>query len=327
MTLLPDILPWTGFILFLVFVLGFDLLVLRPRETSPIRGALKSSALWLGAAALFGAAVFVTRGSSAGTEWSTAFALEKLLSLDNAYLIALIFAAHHVPLPQQRALLAWGAAGAFVMRALLLASGLLLMSLSSLVVYGFGVFALWSAWHFWRHGNHAPLVGESRLARAITRRWPLAAETSSRRLFIRVDGVRAATPFLLLLVLVEGTDLFLAIESVPAMAAVTSDPYIAVTSNLMALAGIRSMAVLAGAYLPRLAYLKAALSGVLLLAGLKLIGGAFYKPPAEAFLAAVAFIVATAVAASLLSSRRTGSRPANSLHETIPDTSARAWSH
>jgi TerC family integral membrane protein len=282
--------------------LAADILVSRRRVPS-LRSAALWSALWIGLGLLFGAGVALRLGSDAGLIYLTAYLLEKSLSVDNLFVFALIFSQTGIPPAQQRRALFWGIAGALIMRALLIALGIYLLERFHWVVYPFAALLLFAAARMmWGKERQRKIIEAScsLCTSWIARFIPITPVSQGERFLVRKGGRWMATPLLLALVAIESTDLVFAVDSIPAVFAVTRDPFLVYTSNVFALLGLRSLYfVLAGA-IRKLPFLRAALGVLLLFVALKmLLAGVLEISPALS-LAIIAGIFGAALIASLL---------------------------
>jgi tellurite resistance protein TerC len=278
------------------------------------RESLAWTAVWVGLALLFNAGVFWRMGSEAGIQWFTGYVVEKSLAVDNVFVFLLIFGAFAVPAAYQHRVLFWGIVGAIVMRAILIAFAGVLLSSFHWIVYVFGAFLIVTGVRFLKNDHAAPALDDNRLVRLAKRFYPVTEGYEGQRFFTVRNGVRFVTPLFLVLILVETTDLVFAVDSIPAIYAITGDPFIVFTSNIMAILGLRAMYFVLAGYLSGLAYLKQGLAGVLVFVGAKMLLVDVYKIPAPLSLAVIIGILAAAVAASAVAARRPGPPPATALH-------------
>jgi tellurite resistance protein TerC len=311
------VLIWAGFLAIILALLALDLGVFnrRPHEISSGE-ALLWSGFWVLMALAFNVLVYWlyehnwmgvglafpvdTDGRTAAVEFLTGYLLEKSLSLDNIFVIALIFTYFRVPLAYQHRVLFWGVLGALVMRGAMISVGAALLDRFSWMTYVFGALLLVSAARMFavRHDDLAP---EENILVRWTRRWiPITREFHGTRFFVTQHGVRMATPLLLVLVMVETTDVVFAIDSIPAIFAVTEHPFIVYTSNIFALLGLRSLYFALAPLLRRFRYLKASLVVILAYVGVKMLLAHSYPIPALVSLFAVGSILAVGVIASVL---------------------------
>ena len=308
--MLVSLLPWALFLAFIVGMLALDLGVFhRNAHDVSRREALAWSAAWIGLAIVFNAGVYLVRGPEAGLEWTTGYLVEKTLSIDNVFVILLIFSAFAVPGAYQHRVLFWGIAGALVMRAVLIAAAGLLLGALHFVIYVFGAFLIYTGLKFLREQEHTPDLEQNRVVRTARRLFRTTEGYEGQRFFVRRRGLLYATPLFLVLLLIESTDLVFAVDSIPAIYAITDDPFIVFTSNIFAILGLRSLYFVLAGYLAGLAYLKPALAAILIFVGAKMLILDFYKVPALVSLGVIATILAVAIAASLLVARRRAGEP------------------
>lgn len=300
-----DLLPWGGFLLLVLGMLALDLGVFH-REAHEVtrKEALIWSGVWIGLALIFNAGVFLRMGNQAGIEWFTGYLVEKSLAVDNIFVFLMIFGAFSVPAIYQHRVLFWGIIGALIMRAILIAFAGVLLSSLHWMIYVFGAFLILTGIRFLR-GGHGTIDPENNwLVRLARRFYPVTNGYVGQQFFVRIDGVRHLTPLLLVLLLVEMTDLVFAVDSIPAIYAITSDPFIVFTSNVMAILGLRSLYFVLAGFLSGLRYLKVGLAGVLVFVGAKMLLIDVYKFNPLMSLAIIAAILGSAVAASIIANRK-----------------------
>ena len=304
MTLSPWLL-WTGFTLFVLAMLALDLGVFHRRAHAvSLREAAAWSAVWVALALLFNAGVWHVRGGGPALEFLTGYLIEKSLSVDNLFVFAMLFSAFAVPAELQHRVLFWGILGALVMRAAFILAGTALLAAFHWVVYLFGAFLVFTGVKMYLLRNHRADVLDSRLLRWLRRHVPVTEGYRGGRFFVREGSRRLATPLFLVLVLVEATDLVFAVDSIPAIFAVTSDPFLVYSSNVFAILGLRSLYFLLAGVLDRFVYLKVGLAAVLVFVGGKMLLVDVVKVPATLSLAVVASILAGSVVASLAHARQ-----------------------
>ncbi|HEX6030725.1 MAG TPA: TerC family protein [Tepidiformaceae bacterium] len=303
--MLVELLPWAIFLVFVAAMLALDLGVFhRHAHVVERREALAWSAAWIGLAILFNVGVYVFSGRDAGVEWTTGYLIEKSLSIDNVFVFLLIFSAFAVPPAYQHRLLFWGIVGALFLRAGLIAGAGLLLGTLHWSIYVFGAFLILTGIKFLRDQEHTPSLERSRVVRFARRFWPVTESYEGQKFWVRRNGALFMTPLFLVLLLVESTDLIFAVDSIPAIYAVTDDPFIVFTSNVFAILGLRALYFVIAGYLAGLAYLKPALAAILVFVGAKMLAADVYKVPSFASLAVIATILVTAILASLLADRR-----------------------
>ena len=304
---LAQVAPWLAFLGFVAGMLALDLGVFhRDAHEVTRREALGWSAVWIGLAVLFNIGVYALQGTQAGIEWTTGYLIEKSLSIDNVFVILLIFAAFAVPAQYQHRVLFWGIVGALGMRAGLIAFAGVLLTNLHWMIYVFGAFLIVTGIRFLREDHGTPDLSQNRILRLARRAFPVTARYEGQQFFVRRNGVLHLTPLFLVLLVVESSDLVFAVDSIPAIYAVTSDPFIVFTSNIFAILGLRSLYFVLAGYLGGLRYLKPALAAVLMFVGAKMALVDFVKVPPLASLGVILAILVGAVVASLVVAGREG---------------------
>jgi len=318
---MPELSVWGGFLLFIGLMLALDLGVFHRRShvVGP-REALGWSALWVALSLLFNVFVYFLyeygwlgwselashrlSGREAAVQFLTGYLLEKSLSVDNIFVIAMIFGYFGVPPAQQHRVLFWGILGAVVLRGLMIAAGVALINRFDRIIYVFGAFLLYSAVRLLMAGEERFDPDRSAAVRLVRRLYPVSGRYHGSRFFVELDGRRTATPLLLALALVETSDLMFAFDSIPAILAITRDPFLVFTSNVFAILGLRSLYfVLAGA-MEKFRYLKTSLVFLLAYIGVKMLISHHYPIPNLVSLAIIAGILTVGLGASLLAAGR-----------------------
>lgn len=273
-----------------------------------MRAALTSSAVWVGCALAFGLALLSWRGSETAVQFLTGYLIELSLSIDNLFVFLLLFAQFAVPPAMQHRVLFWGVLGAIVMRVGMIAAGSVLVTDFHWVLYVFGAFLAVTGIRMLLSSAHdAPTTAELPLMRWLRGRLPVSDTTYDGRFVVREGGRRMLTPLFIVLLSVEMTDLLFAIDSVPAVFAVTTDTFVVATSNIFAILGLRSLYFALSGLMERLRYLKYGLAAVLIFIGVKLTLAGVYPIPAMPSLAVTLGILAVAIVASLL--KTAGAQP------------------
>jgi tellurite resistance protein TerC len=234
----------------------------------------------------------------------TGYLIEKSLSVDNIFVIALIFGFFAVPKIHQHRVLFWGILGALVMRAIFIVAGAALLARFHWILYVFGAFLLFTGIKMALHRNEEIHPEHNPVLKLVRRLVPVTNDYHEGHFFVRHAGKLMATPLFLVLVLVETTDLIFAVDSIPAIFAVTEDPFLVYTSNIFAILGLRSLYFVLAGVMDKFVYLKMGLSAILVFVGAKMLATEVYKIPATVSLLVVLAILAVAVVASLLKSRR-----------------------
>jgi tellurite resistance protein TerC len=297
---------WAGFNAFVLAMLALDLGVLRRKAHDvSIREAALWSAIWFVLALGFSYGVHHFAGSRAGFEFLTGYLIEKALSVDNIFVFVLILTYFNVPSKYHHRVLFWGVVGALITRGTMIALGSVLVSRFHWVIYFFGALLLFTAIRMLTARENDTTVPDNVLLRLVRRFVPVTPEYHGQRFFVRVaksNGLRwSATPLFVVLVTVETTDLIFAVDSIPAIFAVTRDPFIIYTSNVFAILGLRSLYFLLAAVLPRFQYLKTGIALVLIFVGLKMLVADVYDVPIGISLGIVASVLVVSVVASLAS--------------------------
>jgi tellurite resistance protein TerC len=297
--------PWILFNLAVLAMLAVDLGVFKRRaHVISFREATVWSAVWVGLSLAFNVFVYFWRGPDRALEFLTGYLLEKSLSLDNVFVFAVIFGAMGVAAQFQHKVLFWGILGALVTRGLFILVGVELVARFAWVLYVFGAFlTLSGARLLWEkpqeiRPEHSPVI---RLARRFL---PVSAQFEGAAFFARRTGSLVATPLFLVLALVEATDVLFAVDSVPAIFAVTQDPFIIYTSNVCAILGLRAMYFLLAGAITRFRYLRAGLSVILIFVGLKMLVARFYKFPTWLSLVVISGIVVVIIVASRVAEKK-----------------------
>jgi tellurite resistance protein TerC len=305
---------WLGFNLFVVLLLAFDLGVLhRKQRDIGVAEALYLSFGYFVLAAIFNAGIFYWQGSEAGFAFMTGYLIEKSLSLDNIFVFVLIFTHFAVPPQYQHRVLFWGVIGALAMRAALIALGASLIETFHWIVFVFGAFLIATGVKMLLTISAKPDLGNNVIVAFMRRRFRITSDYHGERFFVRQNGVLWATPLLLVLVLVEISDLIFAIDSIPAIFAITTDPFIVYTANVFAILGLRALYFALAGIIHRFHYLKYGLSLTLLVVGAKMIlNGAFGEKvvPTEIALLITAALIFGSMALSLLRTRGVAAAPA-----------------
>jgi tellurite resistance protein TerC len=305
---------WVAFVAFVVAMLALDLFVLhrRAHEVS-LKEAGIWTVVWVVIGLGFGGMLWAWAGGGTAQAYLAGYLIEKSLSLDNVFVFAVIFSAFAIPARYQHRVLMLGILGALVMRAGFIIGGVTLLEAFHPAVYVFGAVLLLAAARMLRGGYH-PQPGHSRALRAMQRILPATGQLHGQRFVVR-DGRRMlATPLLLTLVVVETTDLIFAVDSIPAILAVTTDTFVVYTSNVFALLGMRALYFLLAGAAARFRYLQPGLAVILAAVAVKLLTADLYELPTWASPAFIAAVLAVVAALSVRDTRAPGSR-----HRLHPD--------
>jgi tellurite resistance protein TerC len=305
---------WLWFVFFgiVVTLLAFDLGVLHKDDHEiGVKESLLLSGGYISVAVMFGAWVWWYLGAQSGMEYMTGFLIEKSLSMDNVFVIALIFTYFAIPRQYQHRVLFWGILGVIFLRAIMIGLGATLVSQFSWVLYLFGVFLVFTGIKMWIIADHVPDITNNPLLKFLRKRMRVTPGVEGNAFFVSkpdpVTGkpVRWATPLFLALVLVEFVDLVFAVDSVPAIFAITTDPFIVYTSNIFAILGLRALYFALAAMIHRFKYLKYALALVLVFIGTKIfLVGIIGKIPPSISLSVTVGLIAGGVMVSMWKTRK-----------------------
>jgi tellurite resistance protein TerC len=302
---LETILLWGGFTAIIVAMLAFDLFVLnRKAHVVAVREALLWSAMWIALALVFGAGVFLFLGKQKGLEYLTGYVIEKSLSADNIFVFLVIFQYFSVPPFLQPKALRWGIIGALVMRLIFILAGAALLKAFHWMVFVFGGLLLFTAFRLATQKEHQIHPERNPVIRLFRRFMPVAADYQDDRFFARLDGRLMATPLFIVLLVIESTDVVFAIDSIPAIFAVTRDPFIVYTSNAFAILGLRALYFALAGIVGYFTYLRQGLVVILAFVGVKMILSEVYEIPTPVSLAVIAAILAISIGLSMVVKRR-----------------------
>lgn len=267
---------WLAFLTIVIALLALDLGVLhRKSQEISLRESLVMSAIYIGLGLGFGVWVWMQLGGEAGTQYLTAFTVEKALAMDNVFVIAMIFAYFAVPRAYQHRVLFWGIVGVIVLRAIMIGLGAALVTQAGWVLYVFALFLILTGIKMLAFDSKAQDIGANPLLVFVRRRFNVTDTLRGERFFVReADGTGKAvwfmTPLFLALITIEFADVIFAVDSVPAIFAITTDPFIVYTSNIFAILGLRALYFALAAMVDRFHYLKYALAAVLIFIGSKI---------------------------------------------------------
>ena len=303
---------WLGFVGFVVAMLALDLGVFhRHAHVVRFREALAWSGVWVALALAFGGWVWWAFGAERGIEFYSGWLIEKSLSVDNIFVFVIIFSALGIPALYQHRVLFWGILTALVLRAVMILAGAAMLERFHWLIYVFGAFLILTGVKlFFERGRESDLM-DSWPLRMARRSIPSTEKLDGDRFFTRENGRRVATPLFLALILVEFTDVIYAIDSIPAIFAITLDPFIVFTSNIFAILGLRSLFFLLADLVDRFRYLKIGLAAVLVFVGAKMAAIDLVKVSAPASLAVIALLLGISVGLSWRASRREEARRAS----------------
>ncbi len=314
-----SLLIWGGFLLLIVLIIALDLGVFhRKAHVVTLPEALGWTSAWVALAMVFNVAIYYlyelnppgwdfdtaqVTGRHAALQFFTGYVVEYSLSIDNIFVIAMVLGYFRVPLAEQHRVLFWGIFGALVLRGLMIGLGVLLIEKFSWITYLFGGLLIYSAARMlvMRHDSLEP--DANLFVRAFKRFYPVTTAFHGRHFFVTLDGVRMATPLFLALLMVEASDVAFAIDSIPAIFAITTDPFIVFTSNVFAVLGLRSLYFVLAGLMGKFRYLKISLVFLLAFIGVKMLLVHHYPIPNEVSLSIIGGIMAVGILASIVVTR------------------------
>src|SRR5690554_6102244 len=296
---------WICFHVLVLALLSFDLLVFhRKAHEVRLREAAAWSAVWIGVSLLFNYGVYRYFGPESGLEFLTGYLIQKALSVDNIFVFVLIFSYFRVPAEYQHRVLFWGILGALVMRGTMIGAGVVLIREFHWIIYVFGAFLMVTGFRMATHDEQEIHPAANPVLRVIRRFLPVTDTYRGQRFFVRASVGprvrRVATPLFVVLALVETTDLVFAVDSIPAIFAITQDLFIVYTSNIFAILGLRALYFVLAGIIHKFHYLKLGLSVVLVFVGAKMLASEVYPIPIGLSLGVVAAVIGASVGASLL---------------------------
>jgi tellurite resistance protein TerC len=292
---------WAGFTIFILAMLALDLGVFhRKAHSIRMREALIWSIVWISLALVFNAGVYFWFGPERALEFLTGYLIEKALSVDNLFVFLVLFSYFAVPTSLQHRVLFWGIVGALIMRAGFIAGGAALLQSFHWVIYIFGAFLVFTGIKLVAARESEIHPERNLVIRLFLKLMPCVPEYRGARFTVKEAGKRYATPLLLVLVAIEATDIVFAVDSIPAIFAITADPFIVFTSNIFAILGLRALYFLLAGMLNKFRYLKIGLGLVLAFVGTKMLIAGWIHIPISLSLGAVAGLLGISIAASLV---------------------------
>lgn len=299
---------WIGFNVFVLIMLALDLGVFhRKSQTISVKDALIWTGIWVSMAFLFNIFVYYQFGNEKAFEFFTGYLIEKSLSVDNIFVIILIFSYFQVPPAYQHKVLFWGILGALVMRICFILAGVELIHRFHWLIYIFGGFLIITGIRILVQGDPKLQPEKNPIVKLIRKVFRVTKSFEGDKFFVRKDGILWATPLFIVVVMIEVTDLIFAVDSIPAILAISDDAFIVYTSNVFAILGLRSLYFAVAGIEKYFVYLKYALSAILIFVGLKMCISDFYKIPVEISLVFIVLTLSVAVIASMRMQKRKSS--------------------
>ncbi len=294
-----SLLVWVGFGLFVIAMLVLDLGVFHRRAHAiKVKEALLLSAFWIALALLFNLGIFLVYGPQQGLKFLTGYLLEKSLSVDNLFVFLLVFSYFRVPPQYQHKVLFWGILGALVLRGIFIALGIALIQRFHFIVYFFGIFLIYTGIKLYSEKDKEIHPEKNPMLKLFRRVMPVSSDFEGSKFFVRTKNCLTATPLMVVLIVVETTDVIFALDSIPAILAVTTDPFIVYTSNVFAILGLRALYFTLEGMMRLFHHLHYALCVILVFIGIKMLIQDHYPIPIGF---ALGFILAV-LTASVLSS-------------------------
>jgi len=292
---------WIGFNLFVLAMLGLDIGIFhRKAHEVNIKEALMWSVIWIALALLFNVGIYFFMDQQKALEFFTGYLIEKSLSVDNIFVFIMIFSFFRVPASYQHKVLFWGILGALIMRAIFIFGGIALLEKFHWIIYVFGLFLIYTGIKMVSQ-EHKKIEPEKNPIIIIFRKFfPVTHEYSGSSFFTRTNNKRIATPLFIVLLVIETTDVLFAVDSIPAILAITHDPFIVYTSNVFAILGLRALYFTLAGIMQMFHYLSYGLAAILVFVGVKMMLVNFYKIPIELSLAIIAAFLAISVITSIV---------------------------
>jgi len=279
----------------------------RKAHTINIKEALIWSAVWITLALLFNIGIYFLLGPDKALKFLASYLVEKSLSVDNLFVFLMIFSYFGVPSAYQHKVLFWGILGALIMRAIFIATGLVIVERLHWAIYLFGAFLVLTGIRMSYKKDREFRPEKNPVLRIFRRFMPITDSYEGDRFWVKVGGRLFATPLLLILLVIETTDVIFAVDSIPAVLAITLDPFIVYTSNVFAILGLRALYFALAGITQRLRYLRYGLSVILVFLGLKMLFSGIYRMPISIALGIVAAVLVISAVASIMNRNKTGS--------------------
>lgn len=296
---------WIGFTLFVLAMLALDLGVFhRKAHIISIKEAVTWSVIWISLAMLFDAGIYFFGGPEPAEQFFTAYLIEKSLSIDNIFVFVLLFTSFNVPAVYHHRILFWGVLGALLMRGTMIALGVVLLETFHWIIYLFGAFLLFTGIRMAFHKEVKVHPERNLLLRLVRLIFPVTHDYEHDRFLVRRAGHLLVTPLLLVLLVVETTDMLFALDSIPAIFAITQNPFLIYTSNVFALLGLRSLYFVFAHVMGMFSYLKLGLAVVLTFVGVKMVLADIYHIPTVLSLVVTVVVLTASIAASIIQNRR-----------------------
>ena len=298
---------WIGFNIFVLLMLALDLGVFNRKEHEvTVKEALIWSGVWMCLALIFNFLIYYWFGEPKAIEFLTGYLIEKSLSIDNIFVFVLVFGYFQIPAIYQHKVLFWGILGALLMRVIFIFAGVALIEKFHWTIYLFGVFLIYTGYKMLSEKDKEMEPEKNPLIVFVRKFMPVTNQLEGGRFFVTQNGKRSATPLFLVLVVIETTDLIFAVDSIPAILAITQDHFIVYTSNVFAILGLRSLYFALAHVVHRFVYLSTGLAAILMFVGLKMVFADIFKLPTYISLLTIGVILTISIVLSLLKTKGTG---------------------
>ncbi|WP_161889587.1 TerC family protein [Pontibacter russatus] len=295
---------WIGFNLFVLLMLALDLGVFnRKAHVVSVKEALTWTGVWISLSLIFNGLVYYWFGETKAIEFLTGYLIEKSLSIDNIFVFVLVFGYFQIPAIYQHKILFWGILGALVMRVIFIFAGVALIQQFHWTIYIFGLFLIYTGYKMFTEKDKKMEPENNPVIKFFRRIMPVTNQLHGDKFFVKLDGKKYATPLFLVLILIETTDLIFAVDSIPAILAITQDQFIVYTSNVFAILGLRSMYFALAHVVDRFVYLSYGLAIILVFVGLKMVMVDIFKIPTFISLLVIALILTVSVVLSFIKTR------------------------
>lgn len=295
---------WIGFNLFVLLMLALDLGVFnRKAHVVSVKEALTWSGVWICLSLIFNGLIYHWFGEAKAVEFFTGYVIEKSLSVDNIFVFVLVFRYFQIPSIYQHKILFWGILGALVMRVIFIFAGVALIEKFHWTIYLFGAFLIYTGYKMFTEQDKKIEPEKNPVIKLFRRVMPVTSDLRGDKFFVSENGKKYATPLFLVLILIETTDLIFAVDSIPAILAVTQDRFIVYTSNVFAILGLRSLYFALAHVIHRFIYLSTGLAVILVFVGLKMVLVDVIKIPTYVSLIVIAVIITASIVLSLIKTR------------------------
>jgi len=313
--MLNQYLMWGGFVLFIIAMLILDLKVLQRRShVMPVKEALLWVAFWVSLALIFNVGIYFYFGMDSALEFLTGYLVEYSLSVDNIFVFALIFSYFGIPSEYRHKALLWGILGAIVMRAIFILAGVAMINRLHWIIYVFGAFLVYIGIKIAFEKDREMDPGKNPILRLVKRFLPVTESYEGGRFFVRRAGRLFATPMLIVVIVIETTDVIFAVDSIPAILSITLNPFIVYTSNIFAILGLRALYFALAGIMDLFHYLNYGLAAILVFVGVKMLISDYYKIPVAGALGFIVLVLATSIVASIMFPKKDAPSP-----HAVPD--------